>query len=69
MGACAFEDPPLFWEEVVNWCTIMLKGKSLKACLGKLSFGAVIYHLWRCRNDLQHGIHLSLRRARRLLWP
>jgi hypothetical protein len=32
----------------------MLKGKNLKACLGKLCFGAVIYRLWRHRNDLQH---------------
>lgn len=32
----------------------MLKGKNLKACLGKLCFKAVLYHLWRHRNDLQH---------------
>jgi hypothetical protein len=33
----------------------MLQGKNLKACLGRLCLGAVIYHIWRHRNDIQHG--------------
>jgi hypothetical protein len=55
MAACLFEDPPLFWEDVVVWSINMLQGTNLKACLGRLCLGAVIYHIWRHRNDIQHG--------------
>lgn len=55
MAACHFEDPPLFWEDVEIWSVKMLQGKNLEACLCRLWLGAVIYHLWRNRNDLQHG--------------
>jgi len=33
-----------------------LKGKNLKSCLAKLCLGACIYHLWKQRNALLHGI-------------
>jgi hypothetical protein len=33
----------------------MVNRKDLKTCLGRLCFGAVIYYIWRHRNDLQHG--------------
>jgi hypothetical protein len=55
MADCLFENLPVFWEDVVDWGIVMLKGKNLKACSGKLCFEAVIYHIWRHRNDLQHG--------------
>jgi hypothetical protein len=45
MAACSFIDPPLFWDDVVDWGNSMLQGKNLKACLGRLCFGAVIYHI------------------------
>jgi hypothetical protein len=55
MADCSFIDPPLFWGDVVDWGNSMLQGKTLKTCLDRLCFGAVIYHIWRHRNDLQHG--------------
>jgi hypothetical protein len=55
MPACSFIDPPLFWDDVVEWGNSMLNGKDLKTCLDRLCFGAVIYHIWRHQNDLQHG--------------
>lgn len=55
MAACSFIDPPLFLDDVVEWGSSMWQAKNLKACLGRLCFGVVIYHIWRHRNDLQHG--------------
>jgi hypothetical protein len=32
-----------------------LKGQILQVSLCKLVLGAVVYHLWKRRNDLKHG--------------
>jgi hypothetical protein len=37
-----------------SWGNAMQHGKSLKACLGQLCLGAIVYHLWKQRNDLPH---------------
>jgi hypothetical protein len=55
MAACSYDDPPLFWDSIVEWSTAMLHGKNLRSCLGRLCLGAVVYHIWKQRNDLQHG--------------
>lgn len=49
------DDPHLIWEEVMKWGITDLKGRSLNASLCKLAFGAVVYQLWKRRNDLKHG--------------
>jgi hypothetical protein len=40
---------------VVNWFKGGLNNKSLKSVLCRLSLGAVVYHLWKQRNNLLHG--------------
>jgi hypothetical protein len=42
-------------DEVVDWAREKICGKTLQSLLGRLCVGAVIYHLWRHRNDLLHG--------------
>jgi hypothetical protein len=37
----------------MKWGIIDLKGRSLIVSLGKLACGAVVYHLWKPRNDLK----------------
>jgi hypothetical protein len=54
MGDCSFDDVLTSWDEVENWGPKVLRGKSLKTCLGRLCFAAVVYHLWKQRNDLLH---------------
>ncbi len=39
----------------MDWGISNFHGKSLQACLGRLCFGSVMYHLWKHRNDLEHG--------------
>jgi hypothetical protein len=55
MAACSCFDSPLEWDRVADWGGAVLHGKSLKSSLGRLCFGAVVYHLWKQRNDLLHG--------------
>jgi hypothetical protein len=45
MKACGFADPPCCWDDVVDWGISHFHGKSLQACLGRLCFGLIIYHL------------------------
>jgi hypothetical protein len=45
MVACLFDNPPLFWDDVMKWSIAILHGMSLKSCLGRLCIGAVVYHI------------------------
>jgi hypothetical protein len=56
MKTCGYSDPPSDWDLVVVWSAARLEGKRLKSCLAKLYLGACIYHLWKQRNALLHGI-------------
>jgi hypothetical protein len=60
MEACLIIDLKLEWEEVSACCSSELNGRSLVALLCKLSFAAIVYHLWRHINDLLHGNSLRL---------
>lgn len=55
MELCLIADPKVEWDEVTVWCSSDLKGKNLHSTLCKLSLGAIVYHLWRQRNNLLHG--------------
>jgi hypothetical protein len=55
MSICLIQNPPVDWEDVVRWLVDDLQGKSLKATACRLSLAAVVYPLWRQRNDLLHG--------------
>lgn len=50
----SFSDLPV-WENVVQWSISKLRGKGLQASLGKLNFGACVYHLLQQRNALVHN--------------
>jgi hypothetical protein len=60
MEACLIIDLKLEWEEVSACCSSELNVRSLVALLCKLSFAAIVYHLWRHINDLLHGNSLRL---------
>lgn len=53
MGDCSF-DVLTSRDEVEDWGPKTLWGKSLKTCLGRLCFAAVVYHLRKQRNTLLH---------------
>jgi hypothetical protein len=55
MVDCSFLNVPLDWENIEDWCLKALKGKSLKASLGRLCLRATVYHLWKQRNNLLHN--------------
>jgi hypothetical protein len=59
LSACLISDPMQEWDDVVEWCSAALKGKELWTTLCRLCFGAAVYHIWRQRNDLLHGINVS----------
>jgi hypothetical protein len=54
MADCSFLNVPLDWDSIESWGSAILHRKSLKACLGRLCLGAMVYQLWRQRNDLLH---------------
>jgi hypothetical protein len=63
MAACEFPNPPICWDEVVDWAREKICGKILQPFLGRLCVGEVIYHLWRHRNDLLRGNSLRSKEA------
>jgi len=62
MHACGYLELPFDWDLAMVWSVARLKGKSLKSCLVELYLGACIYHLWKQRNALLHGISSGLRK-------
>jgi hypothetical protein len=56
MHASDYSDRPSDWDSIVVWSVVRLMGKNLISCLVKLCLGACIYHLWKQRNALLHGI-------------
>jgi hypothetical protein len=61
MASCEFPNPPICWDEVVDSVREKICGKILQSFLGRLCVGAVIYHLWRHRNDLLRDIPFDLK--------
>jgi hypothetical protein len=58
MRRCEVANPKFDWKDVVDWGIEELNGKSLLVVLGKLVVEAVVYHLWKQRNDIRHGNNL-----------
>lgn len=56
---CLVNDPRTDWEEVQEWGVKGLKQESLKGILCKFSLGAVVYHIWKQRNDIRCGNNLK----------
>lgn len=54
MTLCLITNPCIEWDDVVNW-SYKLKGQNLQVLLCRLCLAAVVYHLWRLRNDFYHG--------------
>jgi hypothetical protein len=52
MFDCLINDPLVEWDSVVSSGAATMKGRSFRANLCRLCFGATVYHLWRHRNDL-----------------
>jgi uncharacterized membrane protein YhfC len=55
MADCLVANPVVRWEQLMEWSISNLRVKSLKAILCKLSLAALVYHLWKQRNDLCFG--------------
>jgi hypothetical protein len=55
MFDCSFSDLPTDLVIVVTWSIFNLKGKELKASLGKLCLRTCVYHLWQQKNALMHN--------------
>lgn len=54
VSKCLITDPYLNWEDIMDWGERELKGERLKATLCRLSSGAVVYNVWKQRNDVKH---------------
>jgi hypothetical protein len=55
MSSCMNLNMCVEWEDVIQWSVNALQGGGLKFCLCKLSFGVVMYHLWKQMNELLRG--------------
>jgi hypothetical protein len=47
MAECSILNVPLDWEHIEEWGLNVLLGKGIRACLGRLCFGATVYNFWR----------------------
>uniref|UniRef100_A0A2N9JAL9 Reverse transcriptase domain-containing protein n=1 Tax=Fagus sylvatica TaxID=28930 RepID=A0A2N9JAL9_FAGSY len=55
MALRLISDPQFCWEHLVEWGSMHLKGKGLRANLCKLAWWAIVYYLWFQRNVLLHA--------------
>jgi hypothetical protein len=51
MSSCMNLNMCLEWEDVIQWNINALQGGRLNFSLCKLSFGVVMYHLWKQRSS------------------
>lgn len=63
LRSCLILDPCVEWDDVIQWSISGLKSGGLKSVLSKLSISAVVYHLWKQRNNLKHGNSPKLEEA------
>jgi hypothetical protein len=54
MAKCSILNAPLEWENIEERGLHVLLGKGIRACMGRLCFGATVYNLCKQRNDLLH---------------
>jgi hypothetical protein len=45
MSECSIFLAPLDWDDIPSWGVVVLRGRSLKATLGRLNLGATVYQL------------------------
>lgn len=57
MRRCNLYNPPLDWDDIASQGIQKWKGKSLRADICKLVFNALIYNIWRNRNETRYGSH------------
>jgi len=55
MAKCSISNAPLDWDAIEDWGLKDLKGKGIKANLGRLCLGSTVYNLWKQRNALLHN--------------
>jgi hypothetical protein len=55
MALCLISDPQFCWEHLVEWGSMHLKRKGLRANLCKLAWWATVYYLWSQKNALLHA--------------
>jgi len=55
MAECSISNAPLDWDAIEDWGLKDLKGKGIKANLGRLCLGSTVYNLWKQRNALLHN--------------
>jgi hypothetical protein len=55
MAECSISNAPLGWEAIEAWGLKDLKGRGIRANLGRLCLGSTVYNLWKQRNALLHN--------------
>jgi hypothetical protein len=54
MIRCRIEQPPIIWDDILQFGCKRWGKNSLVFLLCRLIFGAVVYSLWHTRNELRH---------------
>jgi hypothetical protein len=55
MAECSILNAPLDWDAIEDWGLKILQGRGIRASLGRLCLGAIVYNLWKQRNALLHN--------------
>jgi hypothetical protein len=55
MAECSISNAPMDWDAIEAWGLKALKGKCIRANLGRLCLGSTVYNLWKQRNALLHN--------------
>ena len=54
MALCLVSNTSFYWEDLVEWGVVHLKGKGMRAIVCKLAWWAIVYYLWSQRNAVLH---------------
>lgn len=55
LRSCRVDAEYVEWDAVLQWNLVDSKRNSLKAALGRLSWSACVYSVWKLRNDIRQG--------------
>jgi hypothetical protein len=55
MSECSIPNAPLDWDAIEAWGLKVLRGKGVRATLGRLCLGSTVYNIWKQMNALLHN--------------
>jgi hypothetical protein len=55
MSECSIPNAPLDWDAIEAWGVKVLRGRGVRANLGRLCLGSTVYNIWKQKNAILHN--------------